>query len=84
LTRNELRHELHAKGVSPEAYCLDGGVSTECYVLDESYGQWSVYYSERGHRNDETVFQCEEEACRHLLSLLLADPTTRGDAARPR
>jgi len=81
VTREELRYLLHTKGVSPETYCLDGGLPAECYVLDESYGKWSVYYSERGHRNDEAVFRSEDEACRHLLELLLGDPTTRRYAA---
>lgn len=39
---------------------------------------WSVYYSERGERRNERLFEREEKACRYSLALLGADPSTKG------
>lgn len=49
----------------------------EAYVLEPGPPRWSVYYSERGLRTGEAVFDSENEACSHLLELLLRDLTTR-------
>ena len=49
----------------------------EAYVLDAGPRRCSVYFSERGLRTAEAVFHSEDDACRHLLDLLLRDPTTR-------
>jgi hypothetical protein len=42
-----------------------------CLVLEE--GRLHVYYSERGHRNDERAFVSESEACQALLDVLRDD-----------
>jgi hypothetical protein len=63
--------------VRDDAYCLEGGVPSERYVLSVADGGWIVYYSERGERTDIRAFETEDEACAHLFELLLRDPTTR-------
>jgi hypothetical protein len=73
-----LRRVLDVEGVDPDAYSLTGGAPSETYVLEPGPGRWSVFYSERGLRTGEAVFHTEDDACRHLLDLLLRDPTTRG------
>ena len=45
-------------------------------MLDAGPGGWAVYYSERGHETGRREFATEAEACRHLLALLRAAPTT--------
>ena len=75
-----LRHLLDAEGIDPGAYSLDGGMPSETYVLERRPDGWLVYYSERGVRTAETRFESEDEACGHLLELLLRDPTTRRGA----
>jgi hypothetical protein len=45
--------------------------------MEETSSGWSVYYWERGLRSGEQAFGSEDEACRHLLDLLLRDSTTR-------
>ena len=46
-------------------------------TLDQVGSRWSVYYSERGQRSGERIFDSEDEACRYLLNLLCNDPSTR-------
>jgi hypothetical protein len=75
--RGTLKTILDAEGIDTESYSLDGGLPFEAYVLEERANAWGVYYSERGLRSNEVVFESEDEACRHLLDLLLADSTTR-------
>ena len=66
-----------AEGIRSERYALGGGLPVERYVLSIETGGWSVYYSERGRRNDEARFDTEDEACDELLIRLVRDPTTR-------
>jgi hypothetical protein len=77
MNRAELEVILRERNVSPLAYCLGGGLPNERYTLDQSGAKWSVYYSERGLRSGERVFESEDEACRYLLELLTNDSTTR-------
>jgi len=68
---------LQSLGVREDAYSLHGEAIHDRYVLEEIYGEWHVYYFERGLRIDESVFRSEAEACRRLVQLLESDPTTR-------
>lgn len=68
---------LNAEDVDNAAYSLDGGMPSEAYVLEGRGDHWAVFYSERGLRIGETVFEAEDEACSYLLELLLRDSTTR-------
>ena len=77
MNRDELEIILRERGVSPLAYCLGGGLPNEKYTLDQAGAKWSVYYSERGQRSGERVFDSEDEACRYLLQLLTKDASTR-------
>ena len=77
MNRRELRAAAEREGTRDNAYSLDGGLPVEQFVLSIVEGGWSVYYSERGKRNDETFFDTEDEACSELLLKLVSDPTTR-------
>jgi len=78
MDRDELKNALIASGISSAAYSLSGGTSNESYVLvQESEGQWAVYYCERGQRVGLRLFSSESEACEHFLDRILDDPTTR-------
>lgn len=77
MNRTELETTLRARNVSPLAYCLSRGFPNEKYTLDQAGKKWSVYYSERGQRSGERVFDSEDEACRYLLQLLTNDSTIR-------
>ncbi len=77
MNRDELEIILRERGVSSLAYCLGGGLPNEKYTLDQAGAKWPVYYSERGQRSGERVFDSEDEACRYLLQLLTKDSSTR-------
>lgn len=77
MDREALKALFDAENVDPSAYSLDGGMPFEAYVLEPRASDWAVYYSERGLRSGEVVFQTEDEACAHLLDLVLRDSTTR-------
>ncbi len=50
---------------------------SECYVVTERDGGWVAYYAERGLERSLTAFATEDEACRHVLGKLRADPSAR-------
>lgn len=83
MDRSALRELLDREGVDRRAYGLDGPAGLlvedreERYFLEETPSGWMVFYWERGLRRGEESFASEDEACRHLLDLLLCDPTTR-------
>ncbi|MCL2582378.1 MAG: hypothetical protein FWE35_07975 [Streptosporangiales bacterium] len=72
MDRTELRAILDEEAILPDAYSLEGGLPEDRLCIDEEYGQWAVYYVERGQRRQERRFATEDEACRHLLELLKA------------
>jgi hypothetical protein len=77
VNRAELRAAAERAGINERSYCLDGAEPAERYVLELVEGGWSVYFSERGARNNEDFFETEDEACSELLIRLTRDPTTR-------
>ncbi|MDE6567872.1 MAG: hypothetical protein K2K70_09110 [Lachnospiraceae bacterium] len=67
MTVDELKNKLDEIGVSQDLYSIMvGGLPNErlCIVKDE---MWQVYYSERGKRIGEKVFETEEEACEYFF-----------------
>jgi hypothetical protein len=77
MNREALRALLDKQNIDPAAYHLDGHATDETYVLEFADDVWTVFFSERGLRTSERRFDNEDEACRHLLDLLLRDRTTR-------
>lgn len=83
MDRSSLREFLNREQIDPRAYGLNGpgglpaGDREERYFLDETPSGWAVYYWERSLRSGEQCFATEDEACGHLLDLLLRDQTTR-------
>jgi len=76
MTRAELAAALRQGRVNPAVYSLDGGLPNDAYCLDDAGGgRWVVYYSERGSRFDERMFDQESEACQYLLDTLLNEPS---------
>ena len=52
---------LEEMGVPGDSYSIDEE-SDESYCLVAATGRWSVYYSERGNRNQESIFTSERSA----------------------
>ncbi len=76
MNRAKLETILRERNVSSLAYCLSGGLPNEKYTLCQAGAKWSVYYSERGQKSGERVFDSEDEACRYFLQILTNDSTT--------
>ena len=57
---------------------FDGPGIGECYVLEHGSRGWSVYYSERGLRQQEQVFVTERVALRYLLGWIFDDCSVLG------
>ena len=66
----ELKKKLDLLGVNSHEYSLDGELVADNIILYNSYHKWEVFYlDERGGRNDEKVFDSENEACEHIYRL---------------
>lgn len=74
VTRADLRQELERRAIPSFAYGI-GRDENEAYCLVPQDDGWHVYYSERGKRNAEAVFDSESAACGELLRRLLNDET---------
>jgi hypothetical protein len=78
LTRSTLEEKMRTHGIRADAYSLEGGLPDERYCLDHPTPEtWTVYYSERGNRNNERRFESECAACEYLFDLVMRDPSTR-------
>lgn len=73
----KLKTKLDKENISSDAYSLVGGQPWDKYCIEENYGKWFVYYSERGIRFQEKLFYNEDDACQHLYNLLIKDPANR-------
>lgn len=76
MNKQELKSQLEALGVRPDAYAW-GGLPNEQYVLSQEGDDWEVYYSERGTKSGLKKFPDESSACEYFLNLLSADKSTR-------
>jgi hypothetical protein len=71
----QLKDHLAALGVSDDAWAIDDASVSERYVLVNDDRGWTIFYAEKGNRNNERLFATEEEACQHFISMLTSDPT---------
>lgn len=71
MNKRELEKKLIEENIPKDSYCLNGGYLNEAYCLEENYGRWEVYYSERGRKTNVKSFLCEEEACKYLHNELI-------------
>lgn len=74
MNRLKLKALLDAEGVRTDAYSIDGLERDESLCLKVAAGGWVVFYSERGLRSGEKLFETEDDACNFLAMHLLADP----------
>lgn len=77
LSRERLVRLLDAENVDPDSYRLNGERADEALILEDSFGAWVVYYSERGLLSGERTFLTEGDACKFMLDRLLKDPSNR-------
>lgn len=67
MDKYELERTLADLGIDSNSYSLRGECTNETLCLEEGYGKWSIYYSERGLRTKEEFFDSEEIACNAFL-----------------
>ena len=76
----ELKKALDKAGVKPIYYSLhglSGGPYDGASILEKERDKWVYYYCERGGKFDLQYFDTEDEACKHILQILIRDPNTR-------
>jgi hypothetical protein len=72
----ELSRLLRSLGLPTDAYSISSDRDeTYCLVVED--GRWHVYYSQRGNRSNERVFQDEAAACQALLEAVSSDHIVR-------
>lgn len=82
MTTRELAQVLLEFGVDPLAFDFDDGRSDETYCLTKENDGWHVFYSERGTRTNERVFETECAASDAVLQDIASDPLSRTGARR--
>ncbi len=70
MNTTELEHIFKANHVPTRYYSFAGPGGGDCFVLECRASQWAVYYSERGTRREEGIFNTEDEACRAMFELI--------------
>lgn len=77
MTRPELLEKLQESRIPADAYCLSGGLPSECYTLAACDEGWQVYYSERGEKTGYREFKEESAACDHLFETIIREVRPR-------
>lgn len=77
MTRERVSAELTRLGYPESILSWDGPGVGECYAVEHGPRGWSVYYSERGERREETVFDDERAALRYVLGWIVSDNLSR-------
>ena len=68
----KLQHLLEEAGVPDELYNLhEAGRDDEKFCLCKKGEQWQVYFSERGVKTINKVFNTETEACQYIYEQLI-------------
>lgn len=69
MTSEELLSVFKSYDVPAFSYAFDDdGNVGDCWVIQLRDAKWHVYFSERGKREDEHIYDTEDEACRFMLS----------------
>ncbi len=67
----EFKKTAKERGIPDFLYNIDGkGRDDERLCLVQYNGQWNVYYSERGCKTTNRLFNTEDEALRYILEEL--------------
>jgi hypothetical protein len=67
MNKVKLKQQLILLRIDPDSYCLNGGFPNEALCLEDIYGKWSIYYSEKGLRTEQVFYKNENEACNAFL-----------------
>ena len=71
MKKEELKIQLQKYGVDEWLYNLDeNGRNDERYCLTRKAQKWNVYFSERGIKTTDELFESEDEACQFIYNRL--------------
>jgi len=73
----ELQNKLNDLVIQKRAYSLGKGFDDEQYCLEKIGNKWHYYYSERGQKAGEKIFETEHDACEYIYLVLSDDPTVK-------
>lgn len=76
MTVNDVAEILHLAQVDPTTYKLYGVADDMCCLFPSGQA-WHVFYSEKGNRNDERIFDSEDAACVYFVKWLLGSAARR-------
>ena len=55
----------------PKSYYVVGGLGLgECLGIERIDQKWHVYYSERGQKTTQAIFDSEDEACHFMIDAI--------------
>jgi len=74
MNRNELKLKLDAIGIPSTGYSLDGTLKPMSTILYFEDSEWITFdYDERGRIKNETHFDTEDDACQHILDVMIRE-----------
>ncbi len=69
MNKVKLKEKLDNLAVNEKFYSLNGNLLPDRVILYNSYDQWLVFYfDERGNKNEERIFNSENEACQYIYN----------------
>ena len=71
---SDLEKMLLEEGCNPDNFCIGpGGAKSDVFCLNENYGTWQVYYTERGS-NSKPIYESrsEKEACQFYINEIMS------------
>jgi hypothetical protein len=77
MNKIKLKSILDENKINPMTYSLSGGLNNDTICIEEIYGKWHVYYTERGEKFDEKIFNSASEACEYFLNWILKTSNNR-------
>jgi hypothetical protein len=70
MTTAELEARLLAEGCNPDNYALNAR-SYDGFCMLKQGGQWTVFYSERGHDQPPVFTSPDDAACRYFFDFVM-------------
>jgi len=69
MNKQKLEEKLDNLAVNKNFYSLNGNLLPDRVILYNSYDKWFVFYfDEIGNRNEEQIFNFENEACQYIYN----------------
>lgn len=73
MTKQEFLAEIAKANIDPDVFGLGDRVLFQGYGICEDHGLWTVFYTERGEKNELHLCASESDALVRLLKILKED-----------